>query len=199
MTEIAKKAELAVNTGKGCAGFGNIGDYNIGNYNSGDRNSGDCNIGVFNSGNYNSGDCNIGSFNSGNYNSGNYNSGNWNKCSFSSGCFNTKSPKIYLFNKPSKWTYKDWLYSEARYLMNQIPESTPRYVYLSDMTVEEKAAHPEAEITGGYLKVHDGSESERNQIWWDNLTNEQRDVIKELPNFDKDIFKKITGIDVAKD
>ncbi len=38
-----------------------------------------------------------------------------------------------------------------------------------------------------------------NQIWWDNLTNEQRDVIKELPIFDKDIFKKITGIDVAKD
>lgn len=45
--------------------------------------------------------------------SGLCNSGDWNKTNFSNGCFNTESPKIYLFNKPSDWTYQDWLNSDA--------------------------------------------------------------------------------------
>lgn len=32
-----------------------------------------------------------------------------NKTNFSNGCFNTEEPKIFLFNKPSDWTYRDWL------------------------------------------------------------------------------------------
>ena len=47
--------------------------------------------------------------NSGNFNSGNFNSGDWNKSSFNTGCFNTEEEKIRLFNKPSPWTYSDWL------------------------------------------------------------------------------------------
>ena len=211
-----------VNTGKGCTGLcnsgnRNSGDYNSGNrnsgdYNSGNRNSGDCNSGNRNSGNRNSGnrnsgDCNSGNRNSGNRNSGNRNSGNrnsgdcnsgdWNKCSFSNGCFNTVSPKIYLFNKPSEWTYQDWLNSEARYLLNQIPGDVLEYIYLSDMTDEEKAEHPEAETTGGYLKILDNSECA--VIWWRGLSDRQKAVITAIPNFDKEIFKQITGIDVDAD
>ena len=186
-----------VNTGKGCTGLCNSGDYNSGN-----RNSGDCNSGDYNSGNRNSGDCNSGNRNSGDYNSGDYNSGNrnsgdWNKCSFSNGCFNTVSPKIYLFNKPSEWTYQDWLNSEARYLLNQIPGDVLEYIYLSDMTDEEKAEHPEAETTGGYLKILDNSECA--VIWWRGLSDRQKAVITAIPNFDKEIFKQITGIDVDAD
>ena len=111
-----------VNLGKACTGFRNSGnrnsgDCNSGNYNSGDDNSGDCNSGNYNSGdwnsgNRNSGDCNSGNYNSGDWNSGdcnsgNYNSGDWNKTCFSNGCFNTELPKIFLFNKPSDWTYQD--------------------------------------------------------------------------------------------
>ena len=176
-----------VNTGKGCTGLCNSGDWN-----SGDWNSGDCN-----SGNWNSGDCNSGDCNSGNWNSGNWNSGDWNKCSFSNGCFNTVSPKIYLFNKPSEWTYQDWLNSEARYLLNQIPGDVLEYIYLSDMTDEEKAEHPEAETTGGYLKILDNSECA--VIWWRGLSDRQKAVITAIPNFDKEIFKQITGIDVDAD
>ena len=171
-----------VNTGKGCTGL-----CNSGNRNSGNRNSGDCN----------SGDCNSGNRNSGNRNSGNRNSGDWNKCSFSNGCFNTVSPKIYLFNKPSEWTYQDWLNSEARYLLNQIPGDVLEYIYFSDMTDEEKAAHPEAETTGGYLKILDNSECA--VIWWRGLSDRQKAVITAIPNFDKAIFKEITGIDVDVD
>ncbi len=216
-----------VNTGKGCTGLCNSGDWNSGDWNSGDwnsgdwnsgnrnsgnrnsgdwnsgnRNSGDCNSGDCNSGNRNSGDWNSGNRNSGNRNSGDWNSGNrnsgdWNKCSFSNGCFNTVSPKIYLFNKPSEWTYEDWLNSKARYLLNQIPGDVLEYIYLSDMTDEEKAAHPEAETTGGYLKILDNSECA--VIWWCGLSDRQKAVITAIPNFDKEIFKQITGIDVDTD
>ena len=196
-----------VNTGQGCTGLCNSGDWNSGNRNSGNRNSGDCNSGDWNSGNrnsgdWNSGDCNSGNRNSGDWNSGDWNSGNrnsgdWNKCSFSNGCFNTVSPKIYLFNKPSEWTYQDWLNSEARYLLNQIPGDVLEYIYFSDMTDEEKAAHPEAETTGGYLKILDNSECA--VIWWRGLSDRQKAVITAIPNFDKAIFKEITGIDVDAD
>ena len=191
-----------VNTGKGCTGLcnsgnRNSGDWNSGNRNSGDWNSGDWNSGDCNSGNRNSGDCNSGNRNSGNRNSGDCNSGDWNKCSFSNGCFNTVSPKIYLFNKPSEWTYQDWLNSEARYLLNQIPGDVLEYIYLSDMTDEEKAEHPEAETTGGYLKILDNSECA--VIWWRGLSDRQKAVITAIPNFDKEIFKQITGIDVDAD
>lgn len=130
-------------------------------------------------------------------NSGDWNSGDWNKCSFSNGCFNAVSPKIYLFNKPSEWTYQDWLNSEARYLLNQIPGDVLEYIYLSDMTDEEKAAHPEAETTGGYLKILDNSECA--VIWWRGLSDRQKAVITAISNFDKEIFKQITGIDVDAD
>ena len=173
-----------VNTGKGCAGLCNSGNRNSGNRNSGNRNSG----------NRNSGDCNSGNRNSGDWNSGNRNSGDWNKCSFSNGCFNTTEPKIYLFNKPSDWTYKEWLNSDARYLLNQIPGDVLEYVWFEDMTDEEKAAHPEAEVTGGYLKQLDNSEC--GSIWWRGLNDREKSIIKAIPNFDKEIFKEITGVDV---
>ena len=135
--------------------------------------------------------------NSGNCNSGNYNSGNWNKTNFSNGCFNTIEPKIHLFNKPSEWTYQDWLNSDARYLLNQLPGNVIKYIWLDDMTNEEKAAHPEAKTTGGYLKVLDNSECA--VIWWRSLNARQKNIITAIPNFDKAIFKEITGIDVDAD
>ena len=203
-----------VNTGKGCAGLRNSGnwnsgdwnsgnrnsgnwnsgDWNSGNRNSGNRNSGDCNSGDWNSGDWNSGDWNSGDWNSGDWNSGNRNSGDWNNTNFSNGCFNTVEPTIHLFNKPSSWTYRDWLNSEARYLMNQIQGDILEWVCLSDMTDEEKAAHPEAETTGGYLKELDNPESA--VIWWRLLDQRKKNVIMKIPNFDKAIFKEITGIDV---
>ena len=211
-----------VNTGKGCAGLCNSGDCNSGNRNSGDCNSGNCNSGNRNSGNrnsgdWNSGDCNSGNcnsgnrnsgdwnsgdwnsgdWNSGNRNSGNRNSGDWNNTNFSNGCFNTVEPKIHLFNKPSEWTYRDWLNSDARYLLNQIPGDVLEYIWFENMTDEEKEVHPEAETTGGYLKELDNSECA--VIWWRSLDQRKKNVIMAIPNFDKAIFKEITGIDVDAD
>ena len=201
-----------VNTGKACTGCCNSGNRNSGSWNSGNRNSGDsnsgnCNSGNCNSGDWNSGNCNSGDSNSGNCNSGNCNSGNcnsgdrnsgdWNATSFSNGCFNTVSPKIYMFNKPTDWTFGRWLNCRARRLLNDIDDCQLEYVYLSDMTDEEKAARPEAETTGGYLKERTTADNARK--WWAGLSADDRNVILSLPNFDAAIFKEITGVDVSKD
>lgn len=184
-----------VNTGKSCTGRCNSGNCNSGNCNSGNRNSGDSNSGNRNSGNWNSGNCNSGNWNSGDRNSGNWNSGDWNTTSFSNGCFNTVSPKIYMFNKPTDWTFEQWFNCRARRLLNEIDDCPLEYVYLSDMTDEEKAAHPEAETTGGYLKERTMADNARK--WWEGLSADDRNVILSLPNFDAAIFKEITGIDVS--
>ena len=198
-----------VNLGKACTGLCNSGNRNSGDCNSGNRNSGDCNSGNrnsgnrnsgnrnsgdCNSGNWNSGDCNSGNRNSGNRNSGNRNSGDWNKTCFSNGCFNTESPKIFLFNKPSDWTYQDWLNSDARYILMNCPSNVIAWVWDDDMTDEEKEQHPEYSVTGGFLK-HIEKETGR-QMWWDGLSDRKKDIVMQLPNFDKDIFKEITGITV---
>ena len=183
-----------VNTGKACTGRCNSGNRNSGNRNSGDCNSGDCNSGDWNSGDWNSGNRNSGNRNSGNRNSGNRNSGDWNKTSFSNGCFNTVSPKIYMFNKPTDWTFEQWFNCRARYLLNQIEDCPLEYVWFGTMTDEEKAAHPEAETTGGYLKERTTADNARK--WWAGLSADDRNIIFSLPNFDAAIFKEITGIDV---
>ena len=178
-----------VNLGKACTGLCNSGNRNSGNCNSGNCNSGNRNSGDWNSGNWNSGNCN-----SGNCNSGNRNSGDWNKTCFSNGCFNTESPKIFLFNKPSDWTYQDWLNSDARYILMNCPSNVIAWVWDDDMTDEEKEQHPEYSVTGGFLK-HIEKETGR-QMWWDGLSDRKKDIVMQLPNFDKDIFKEITGITV---
>ena len=188
-----------VNLGKACTGLcnsgnRNSGDCNSGNRNSGDCNSGDCNSGDWNSGNRNSGDCNSGNRNSGDCNSGDCNSGDWNKTCFSNGCFNTELPKIFLFNKPSDWTYQDWLNSDARYILMDCPSNVLSWIWEDDMTDEEKEQHPEYSVTGGFLK-HIEKETGR-QMWWDGLSDRKKDIVMQLPNFDKDIFKEITGITV---
>ena len=191
------------NSGNGNSGNGNSGDYNSGNgnsgnrnsgnWNSGNRNSGDYNSGNWNSGNRNSGNGNSGNGNSGDYNSGNWNSGDWNRINFSSGCFNTRSNKIYLFNKLSNWTYMDWVKSEAKLLLDQMPGAI-KYICWDDMTAEDKIAHPDAETTGGYIKKLDNTDTVT--MWWHSLSDRARAVIMSIPNFDKDIFKEITGIEV---
>lgn len=182
------------NSGGWNVGYGNSGSCNDGDFNAGAGNNGGYNSGNRNSGDGNTGNHNIGDGNSGSWNTGNGNSGDWNKCSHSSGCFNTVDHKIYLFDKPSEWTYRDWLESKAYDLFSQMGYRITEWVYLRDMSEEEKAVHPDAKTTGGYLKVL--SKFERANSWWRELSDDERAVIKAIPNFDPAIFKETTGIDV---
>ena len=172
----------------------NIGKNCTGRCNTGNRNTGDCNTGDWNTGNRNTGNRNTGNWNTGDCNTGDWNTGDWNKSSFNTGCFNTEEQKIMLFNKPSDMTYREWMDSDARYLLNQIPKDVVEWVYEEDMTDEEKAAHPTYETTGGYLKVLD--ESECGQLWWGSLSDRRKEIIKAIPNFDAEIFFQCTGVRV---
>jgi len=200
------------NAGKGCTGFRNNGNWNTGFCNDGDFNVGNCNsggwnrghwnigdgnVGDYNSGNFNSGDWNRGDNNTGDYNIGDYNSGDWNKTNFSNGCFNTTEPKIYLFDKPSEWTRRDWRDSKARILLQQIPFDSLRYVPFEHMKGKEKSKHSGAEISGGYLKKVNRSGCA--QAWWRGLSEEDKEAIESIPNFDAEIFEEITGIDVMEE
>ena len=185
------------NSGYYNSGCWNCGYYNTGYRNSGNRNSGDLNSGNWNSGHRNSGDWNSGTGNSGYHNSGNCNSGDWNIGNYNSGCFNTAVSKIYLFNKPSDWTFKDWLSSRAKRIMDRIPNNLT-CVEFDQMTDEEKKAHPTAETTNGYLrKIPDDELAVIRNEWWAGLSPDNKDEILKLPNFDAEIFKKVTMIEVT--
>ena len=185
------------NSGNGNSGNRNVGNWNSGNWNSGDGNSGDGNSGDGNSGDGNSGNRNSGNGNSGNRNVGNWNIGDWNATNFSAGVLCTEEPECLIFDRPSGMTLREWRYSEAADLMGAINIDADRWIDLPSMTDEERAAHPGCETTGGYLHIGTGRPDFAG--WWDGLSDEDKDTIMAIPNFDAAKWKKITGIDVAGD
>lgn len=174
------------NTGDGNTGYGNTGDGNTGDWNTGDRNTGDGNTG----------DRNTGYGNTGYGNTGNRNSGSFNTCNHSAGMFNTKEQPLYLFNKPTDFTWEEFknIFPNEYKLLFYSSFPLTKWVEEEYMSDKEKEENPSYKITGGYLKKRTYHEAW--QIMWDSWTKEQQDSIKKLPNFDKDIFKEITGIEV---
>ena len=146
-----------VNLGKNCTGRCNTGDWNTGDWNTGNRNTGDWNTGNRNTGDCNTGNRNTGNRNTGDWNTGDWNTGDWNKSSFNTGCFNTEEQKIMLFNKPSNMTYREWLESDARCLLNQIPRGVVQCMlnYWLGMNQEQKY------ISLLFRKVLNGQQKEK--------------------------------------
>ena len=181
------------NSGDSNSGDRNSGNRNSGYWNSGDWNSGNRNSGERNSGDRNSGDWNSGYWNSGDRNSGDRNSGDWNSGDSNSGLFNTeKNPKLKMFDKESDWTIDDWIRSDARYIMSTCPYTYSDFVSESNMTDEEKEKHPEHKTIGGYIKTFVATEEDKEK-WWNELSDEDKEVIKSLPNFDFDKFRQCVG------
>ena len=186
----------------GNSGIFNSGSYNSGGYNSGYRNSGNGNSGSYNSGGYNSGyrnsgDRNSGDYNSGNgnggdYNSGGYNSGLFNSCNFSSGIFCSIEPKINIFNMPTNMTMGEFLNSKY---YSAIISSDFNLTEWIPYTKEEMEKDESKKLIGGYLKTYTYQEACRN--WWDGMRDENKAIICSMPNFDANVFKEITGIEVT--
>lgn len=181
------------NSGNRNSGNCNNGSWNSGNWNSGDGNSGNWNSGDDNSGDWNSGNYNSGNRNSGNWNSGNDNSGNWNSTNFSTGFFNTIEQPLYAFNKPLNISRDDFNNNIAIKAMNRKFENN-WWICSENMTDKEKETYPEHETTGGYLKTVDFKTA--CSMMWDSLTYDEKQSVKQIPNFDAEVFKEITGIDV---
>ena len=139
---------------------------------------------------------NTGKDNTGNRNTGNCNTGDWNSADNSTGCFNTETEKIRLFNKPSDWTYQDWLNSKAWCVMIDCPHTRTIWIDSENMIDSEKEENPTWECTGGYLKTIEVTNRDK-QAWWDGIDDSDKESVMSLPNFDKDIFKETTGIEVG--
>jgi len=144
----------------------NTGKGCTGNRNSGNRNSGDRNSGYLNSGDRNSGDRN-------------------------SGYLNSKTPiDCLIFNK--KAMFSDWDNADK-----------PGFFWF-DLTVwvshntatesERKEYTKEIETCGGFLKTMGYKEAF--QLSYANASQEDRDKVKRLPNWDADVFFEISGIRV---
>lgn len=161
-----------VNFGIDNSGYGNTGNRNTGNRNTGYYNTGNCNTGYYNTGDRNTGDFNTGNrnagdFNTGDYNTGNRNTGMWNHTSYSSGYFNTCESPLIVFNQPVNMTRDEFL--------------TLLGVRL---------------IKGLYKDNYKVFVTKNAQKWYDALSPQNKQAIKDIPNFDAKIFKQTTGIDV---
>ena len=169
------------NSGNQNSGYYNSGNQNSGNWNSGYYNSGNQNSGNWNSGYYNSGNWNSGYYNSGYYNSGNWNSGYWNSCNNSSGVFcNQEDKNIRIFNRPSGMSLHE--FEESKY--NKALYSQPLELTYWDEKGQE---------------LKNRSYKEACALWWKSMSDENKQIIMEIPNFDPDVFFDITGIDVIKE
>ena len=176
------------NSGYSNSGYSNSGSWNSGYSNSGNSNSGDWNSGYSNSGNFNSGNSNSGNFNSGNFNSGSCNSGNFNSGSWNSGYFNTDSPLVRIFNKETNVSRYDIEFpSFLRFDLTV-------WVSHDTATNEEKEAHKiDIETHGGFIKTLEYKEAFRRA--WDKASKKEHEKLLDLPNWNNDIFKEISGID----
>ena len=192
-----------VNEGTDCTGLCNTGNRNTGNRNTGNRNTGNRNTGDWNTGNrntgnrntgdWNTGDWNTGGCNTGNCNTGDWNTGDWNTGNRNTGFFNTNSQPLYMFNKPTDLTRDEILNFRGIKALSWNYENS-WWIYSSNMTGEEKKSHPEHETTGGYLKTVDFKTACK--MMWDSLDEEDKEAVRNLPNFDNDVFREITGISV---
>jgi hypothetical protein len=180
------------NSGYRNSGYRNSGGWNSGYWNSGYRNSGGWNSGYWNSGYRNSGYRNSGGWNSGyrnsgDRNSGDRNSGGWNSCNLETGFFNSRqSEKIRVFNE--ECSIESWQNAEK-----------PDFIY--DIKITEWV-EDDSKTEGGYLKTYSYKEA------WQNAWNKEKEKsnweeeynkLINLPNFDKEVFEEITGINIEED
>ena len=180
------------NSGSRNSGSRNSGNNNSGSRNSGDNNSGDNNSGDWNSGYWNSGSRNSGSRNSGDRNSGDRNSGDWNSGDNNSGFFNSDEPCVRMFNKMTNYKRKDIKIPSWCYFNLTV------WVSHDTATEEEKTEHKdEIETCGGFLKTINYKDAWR--IAWNKASIEERKELFDLPNWDNQVFKEITGIDAENE
>ena len=177
------------NSGNSNSGNFNSGNRNSGNWNSGKWNSGDRNSGNRNSGDWNSGYRNSGNWNSGNSNSGNWNSGYWNKCNGSNGVFCTIEQTIKIFDKDTNMTLEEFIKSKYNKALCSVELNLTEWI---EYTEEEMKEDKNKILIGGYLKEYSYKEACAN--WWNELTEENKEIIKSIPNFDAGKFYEITGI-----
>ncbi|EPF38113.1 pentapeptide repeat-containing protein [Treponema denticola] len=122
--------------------------------------------------------CNTGDYNTGDYNTGNYNTG----------FFNTVDSKLIMFNKPTNKEIEDIDFPSFLFFDLTV------WISSDEATDKEKKEHKqEIETCGGFLKRLEYKKAFR--LAWDKAGKKEHEMLLELPNWDNEIFKEISGID----
>ncbi len=180
-------------TGYYSTGNWSTGYCSTGNCSTGDYSTGNWSTGYRSTGNWSTGYCSTGDRSTGNFSTGHYSTGNWSISNYSTGHFSTEDYSGFgAFDKPC--TIEEW---SAVYKPYWIYFSLTEWVDKEDMNDKEKEDNPSYKTTGGYLRVYGYQEAWRKA--YDSATREEQLKIKDLPNFDKDKFKQISGIDIDED
>ena len=170
----------------------NTGERNLGSHNTGERNTGNRNTGKLNSGNFNTGDgntgidnvgdCNIGSANVGSRNKGHSNTGDENIGSYNSGSNNKGNSNTGSFNvgnrNTGKWNIGNYNcgyfnIGEAPLMMFGKPVGNMRF---ADIILPKWLNKPDLKSS------------------FESATKDELQRTLQLPNFDFEVFEKITGI-----
>ena len=101
--------------------------------------------------------------------------------------------KMRMFNKDTDYTYSEFA---KKFGMKYPDLHTCHWINKGDMTDDEKKEVSGWETMGGYLKTM--SYKEAWAEYWSRASEEDKQWFLNLPNFDAEIFKEITGIDVNK-
>jgi hypothetical protein len=183
-------------TGDWSTGYWSTGNWSTGNHSTGDRSTGDWSTGCRSTGNRSTG-----YRSTGNHSTGDRSTGDWSISNYSTGHFSTEDYSGFgAFDKPC--TLEEWENAvKPPFLYFDLTE----WINEEKMTAQEKEEHPSYKTTGGYLKVYDYQDAWR-KSWEDAKAGKQYTPLKEqlkqlkaLPNFDKDKFKQISGIDIDED
>ncbi len=180
-------------TGNRSTGYGSTGDGSTGDGSTGDGSTGDGSTGDGSTGNRSTGNWSTGNRSTGYGSTGDGSTGNWSKSNYSTGHFSTIDDSGFsAFNK--KCSREDWNSSDKpNFLYFDLIE----FIWSENMTDEEKKSYPSHETTKGYLKKYEYQEAFKKS--WDEADEEDRAKLFKLPNFDAEIFKEISGIDVAEE
>ena len=117
--------------------------------------------------------------------------GYFNSCDYSSGLFCTQDPKVKIFDIETDMTMKEVIQTDWYRMLFKYSIDLTRWIKYTD---EEKQSDKDKDLIGGYLKTYTYKEACKN--WWNKYTDKEKAVIMSMPNFDKDKFKQITGIEV---
>ena len=175
------------NTGNDNTGHKNSGDMNTGISNSGDKNTGNCNAGLKNTGDTNIGKRNTGHQNYGNDNAGHRNTGDKNTGTWNSGFGNSGNRNTGDRNT-GYWNCCD---EETGFFNVTAPEYIRAFEQWCRLEDWDNADKPhfiyfELDPKLGYKASF--------QKAYENTTNEDVEKLKNLPNFDRQVFYEISGI-----
>ena len=84
--------------------------------------------------------------------------------------------------------------SEYYHALTSVPFVLTEWIEYSE---KEKSDDKSKALIGGYLKTYDYKEA--CAVWWSKMSEKDKKLVQEIPNFDAEKFYRITGIRVEAD